>query len=220
MGASKANIDFTNVKEGGQFSKKRMPIGDYLARVVKVEDAQPKRSDDNSKMWLFTIKLEKTPSATYPYYCKLVENQLWKIRNLLVASGLNVPKKRVAVDPNRIVGRLIGVSLADTEYEGREQSEIESVFPATDLSPDIDVTDDEEDDEDIDETPKRTKRPTPVIDDEDDEEGDEDEAPRKTKKPKATSVAEDEDDDEPAPKKRKRSTVEDDDLDELDVEDL
>ena len=36
MGATKQAVDFTNVKEGGNFSKRRMPMGDYLAKITKV----------------------------------------------------------------------------------------------------------------------------------------------------------------------------------------
>lgn len=145
MAATAKVADFTKTKDGGgQFSKKRMPVGDYLAKVVKVEDAESKK--DHEFQYLFTIQLVKTPSASYPYYCKITENQLWKLRNLLIAAGISVPKKRVKVDPNKAVGRMIGVSLEDDEYNGREQSVIERIFPAADLN---DATDDDEgDDED------------------------------------------------------------------------
>lgn len=184
MGAKKAALDFTNVKEGGNFSKKHMPAGDYLAKVTKVEDAMPKDKDDKTPMWLFTIQLVKTPSATYPYYCKLQENQLWKVRNLLVAAGINVPKKKVGVDPNRIVGKTVAVSLDDTEYNDKEQSEIGAIFSPKELDAAVDVDDDDVDDvdedddeEEVEVAPKKSKKkPAPVAEDDDDDEEDEDEA--------------------------------------------
>jgi hypothetical protein len=33
MGATARTIDLTNVKEGGNFNKKRIPSGDYLAKI-------------------------------------------------------------------------------------------------------------------------------------------------------------------------------------------
>jgi hypothetical protein len=182
MGAKKANLDFTNVKEGGNFSKKHMPTGDYLAKVTKVEDAMPKDKDDKTPMWLFTLQLVKTPSATYPYYCKLQENQLWKVRNLLVAAGLNVPKKKVGVDPNRLVGKLVAVSLDDTEYNDKEQSEIGAIFSPKELDGEVDVdepddVDEDEDDEEEEAPPKKKskKAAVPVVEEDDDEEEEEDE---------------------------------------------
>lgn len=185
MGATKRNVDFTNVKEGGNFSKKHMLSGDYLAKVTKVEDAVPKDEDDNTPMWLYTMQLAKTPSATYPYYCKLQDNQLWKVRNLLVAAGKNVPKKKVGVDPNAVVGKMVAVSLDDTEYNGKEQSEITAVFSPSELEnveeadPDDvdDVDDEDEDEEEVAPPPAKKKKAKPVVVEEEEEEEEEDEEP-------------------------------------------
>jgi hypothetical protein len=117
--------------------------------------------------------------GTYPYYCKHQENQLWKIRNLLLAAGKSVPKKRVKVNPNDLVGRSIGVTLEDDEYEGKAKSVISAVMPLSEL--DSDSLDDEDetitsDDDGEDEMPTKSKA-KPVQDDDDDDE-DEEEAPR------------------------------------------
>lgn len=180
MGATKKNLDFTNVKEGGNFSKKRMPVGDYLGKIVKVEDSMPKDEEDRTPMWLFTLQLAKTPSATYPYYCKLQDNQLWKVRNLLVAAGLNVPKKKVGVDPNRLVNKLVGVSLDDAEYNGKEQSEIGAIFSPSELDAtvsdeDDDVDDEEEEDEEVTVAPAKKKKKAAPVEEEEEEEDEEEE---------------------------------------------
>lgn len=144
--ATSRNVDFSSVKDGGTFNKRRIPGGDYLATVTKVEDAQAK---DDTFQYLFTIKIDSRPSSVFPYYCKLQENQLWKLRNLMIAAGLTVPKKKVKVDPNRVVGRKIGVTVEDDEYEGKEQSTIAAVFPAAELSDGgtFVASDDDDDDE-------------------------------------------------------------------------
>lgn len=137
-------VDFSNVKDGGNFNRKRIPAGDYLARIVKIEDAKAK---DDIFQYLVSIKIEKHSSSVFPYYCKLQENQLWKLRNLLIAAGLNVPKKRQRVDPARLLNKLIGVTIEDTEYDGKEQSEIAGIFPTAELTDAPDVDDDDEDEE-------------------------------------------------------------------------
>lgn len=199
-----AALDFTNVKEGGgSFNKKRQPEGDYKAKVTKVVDAPSKK--DNIMQWLFTIEVG---SGSYPYYCKHQENQLWKIRNLLVAAGIQVPKKKVKVDPNMVVGKTIAVTLEDDEYDGKMQSNIAAIFPASELSGDVDDEDEEEDaqaeeeDDDEDDTPPppKKKKPAPVEED-DDEDEDEDEEPA-------------------PPKKKAKAKPVDDDLEELDIEDI
>lgn len=198
-----AALDFTNVKEGGgSFNKKRQPEGDYKAKVTKVVDAPSKK--DNIMQWLFTIEIG---SGSYPYYCKHQENQLWKIRNLLVAAGIQVPKKRVKVDPNMVVGKTIAVTLEDDEYDGKMQSNIAAIFPASELTGDADDEDEDGDEaeEEEDDTPpppaKKKAPPAPVAEDDDEDE--------------------DEEDEEPAPPKKKaKAKPVDDDLEELDIEDI
>lgn len=175
--ASARNVDFSNVKDGGNFNRKRIPAGDYLAKIIKVEDAPAK---DETPQYLFSIKIEKIPSSVLPYYCKLQENQLWKLRNIMIAAGKAVPKKRMKVDPNTIVGKLIGVSIEDDEYENKDQSSVAGVFPAAELG-EVETADDEpiEDDEDEDEDDS----PSVQFEDaeEEDEEEDEEPAPAMTR---------------------------------------
>lgn len=164
--ASEGVLDFTNVKDGGgSFNKKRQKEGDYSAKITAVADAPAK--SDGVMQWMFTIQVG---AGTYPYYCKHTENQLWKIRNLLIAAGMNVPKKRVKVDPNKLVGKTIGVTLEDDEYDGKAQSNIAATFPASELSDD-DVPDEDEtsSDDDDDET-SAAKSDAEIYGDDDDEE--------------------------------------------------
>lgn len=219
-------LDMTNVKEGGgAFNKRRVPEGDYLAKVTKVEDALVKsEANKGAHQWLFTIVLTDKANATYPYYCQTqAENQLWKVRNLLVAAGITVPRKRVKVDPERLVGKTIAVTLQDAEYEGKEQSEIGAIFPPSEMNGGSDdIDEDEEDEEDEEEAPapkakaKRKPAPEPEDDEDDDEEDEEEEEEpepepvvRKKRRPVPPPVDDDEDEEdedeeeeEPAPKKR------------------
>lgn len=205
--ASAKALDFTNVKDGGGvFNKKRQPAGDYAAKVTKVVEVESKK--DGKLQWLFTIQ---AGAGTYPFYCKLVPEQLWKLRNLLMAAGLNVPKQRLKVDPNKLVGRKIAITLDDDEYDDGDkihhQSNITATFPLAELDPDAsrdtEDEDDEEEDEDDEPTPPAKKKKAPPVEedeDEDEEEDDEEEEPapppKKSKKKKAPEPEEDEDDDE------------------------
>lgn len=188
--AKAVQLDFTNVKDGGSFNKKHYPPGDYKGRITKVVDTQ-KKDDSSVKMWLFTIEVK---SGKYPYYCTYTaENQLWKIRNLFIAAGVNIPKKRMAIDPNTIVGREIGVTLEDDEYDGKLQSSIASTFPTSELED----TEDDEESEGEDEELETVEDPQESV-----------EAPqggkKKGKKKKAKKV----------------DDVEDDELEELAIEDI
>lgn len=187
MTAKARALDFTNVKDAGQFNTKHQAPGDYRGKVTKVADAKSKKTDE--AMWVFTVQVG---SGTYPYYCVLNENNIWKVRNLCVAAGLNVPKKRVNVDPNKVVGKDIGVTLEDDEYDGKIKSVVASVFPTSELEDEA-PGDDEEDE---------------GADDSSDEE-DEKPAPKKSKKDKSKKT-----------KAKKVDDVSDDDLEELEIEDI
>lgn len=147
--ATARTVDFSNVKDGGNFNKKRIPSGDYKAKITKVDDAKVKATDEFQ--YLVTIQIVSRPSSVFPYYCQLTEKSLWKLRNLLIAAGKSVPKKKTKVDINSIVGKFIGVSIDDTEFDGKEQSEITGVFPAAELTEGDEPGDDEDDETEDDE---------------------------------------------------------------------
>jgi hypothetical protein len=150
MPATKRAIDMTNVKDAPNVNPKRKPEGDYKLKVIKVEDHKSSAGNDG---WMFTLQLAMDSRATYAYYCGFDDKQAWKIRNLCVAAGLAVPKKKVMVDPNRLLNKEIGGTLEDDEYEGKVKSTVSAVFPVSELSgdaPEDDSTDGGSDD-DVDE---------------------------------------------------------------------
>lgn len=142
MAATTKIIDMTNVKERGNFNPRHKTPGDYRAKVVKVEDHQAKDSAVVDQ-WVFTVALVGDMRATYGYYVGWDPKFAWKSRGLLVAAGLMAPDKkaRVKVDPNKLVGKEIGITLDDDEYEGRMKSTIVSVFPTSELTESADDAD-------------------------------------------------------------------------------
>lgn len=231
--AGAAVLDFTNTREGGAaFNKKRVPAGDYLAKVTAVKDAPTK--DTKEAQWLFTIELlEKYTDRKYPYYCKLVENQLWKVRNLCLAAGFPVPKRKVKLDPNKLVGKTIGITLDDDEYEGKLQSTVTQTFPAAELDGDSGGPDDEEvdeeteDDEEVGEEAEEEEADEESEDDEEDKEDEEEEpAPKRRTAKAAAPTASIPGQRKASPttaKKRpapKADEVDDDELEELDLDEI
>lgn len=206
-------LDFTNVKESSGINPKHKEDGEYLATVVEIRDDPAK---DGEAMWMFLVKLEDDKTATYPFYCKLVDNQLWKLRNLFIAAGIPLPKRAQKIDPNKVVGKKLGVILEGEEYEGKMKSVISGMIPKEELEEYADKVDDDvedEDDEDEEEeapAPKRRRAAKVVEEDDEDEEEDEEPAPvkRGRGRPKKVVVEEEDDDDEeedePAPVKRGR----------------
>lgn len=201
-------VDFSNVRDGGAtFNKKRVPAGDYLARVVKVQDSPAK---DGIHQWLYSIELvDKFTDRKFPYYCKLQDNQLWKLRNLFLAAGKAVPKKKVKVNPAMIVGKLIAVTLEDDEYDGKPQSVIGTVFPASELNED----DNSDVNDELDDTEDDEGEAVDVADEDEDEEEEPAPAPKKRAATKAAV---------PAQRATKKAAVEvdDDELEALDLDEI
>lgn len=125
---AKLTIDFSDVSEGSTFSPRRLPEGSYLATVAKVE---AKNSNAGNPMLVYTFIPVEHPTAVYPYYIVLDERQLWRFRALLLAAGKDVPRRKVTVDPESIVGKQIMIDLEDSEWEGREKSVVAGVFKPT-----------------------------------------------------------------------------------------
>lgn len=130
---AKIIVDFTNVKESSGFNPVHQEPGDYRGVIKSVGFAPSKAGNDQ---FMFAIADVDRPSAVYRYACQLTENTLWKLRNLIVACGIDVPKKKVNVSSvvQRLVGKEVGISLDDNEYEGKVSSQIVSVFPSDELA--------------------------------------------------------------------------------------
>lgn len=210
MPASVMVLDFTNVKDAGNFSPKHKPEGDYKARITDVNDHIKERDGRKEKQWVFTIQLLNDKTATYPLYCQPDEKTLWKVRNLFIAAGKEVPKKKLKVDPNKVVGSEIGIHLEDDEYDGKIKSTITATFP-------VDEVEEEEEEAKPARRTTAKRKAAPVEEDVDDEDVEEEE--------------EEEEEEEPPPPPRKKAAakrtvkkkpapVEDDEDEDLEIDDL
>lgn len=231
MAATARVVDLTDVSEGGAFKPRRKESGDYRAKFVKADDH---KKEGNLPGWVMTVQIEGDNRSTYPVYLNPDKKQAWKIFQACRAAGLNVKNVRLKFDPNKLVGKAIGVFLEDDEYENRLKSTIGEMFPVAEVGgradEDIDVDDEVEDEVEEEEEPeptppprKRTARkaapapePEPEEDEEDEEEEDEEEPPPPPKRTRKAAAA-------PAAKRtaRKPAPVADDDEDEdLDLDEL
>lgn len=77
-----------------------MMDGEYVAVISSVRDA--------GGGWDFTIGVG---SMAYTYRCEFDKASAWRVRNLWVAAGLPVRRGPQTVDPNKLVGRGIGVTI-------------------------------------------------------------------------------------------------------------
>lgn len=149
--AVKVSVDFTGVQDSSGINPKNVPEGDYKATIKKV-DLVAKKSDPNAKQLLFVIGIEGNATASYPYYCGFEPNVLWKLRNLMIATGVKAPKKAFSFDAEKLVGKDLGVTLIDDEYDGKMKSVIDACFPVTEIEEDTPDAEPETDDGDVEDT--------------------------------------------------------------------
>lgn len=126
---AKLSIDFSDTKAPSFITTHQAP-GVYNAEIASVELTKTK--SDNTDMLVFAIK---AGSGRYPYYCKIVPNQLWKLRELVEAAGTKVPNKVVQIDPAKYVGAHINVELEDDSYQGKLRSRVARVATFSELAP-------------------------------------------------------------------------------------
>lgn len=167
----KITLDFSKVEERSGWNSKEMPEG---LHEFKIELVDLKDAGDGTTMWTYGLRPTnpKYKTRLFPYYCKHQQNQLFKLRDIFVAAGLSVPKKKQALDPEAPVGKIIAAELTDAtgNYAGR--SEVDGVYTTDILDGDegaSDVDDEEYEDEEYDEDDEAD------VDEEDDEEVDDEE---------------------------------------------
>lgn len=236
MAATARAVDLTDVSEGGAFKPRRKPEGDYRAKFVKADDHKKEGKEPG---WVMTVQIEGDARSTYPVYLNPEKKQAWKIAQACRAAGLNVKNARVRFDPNKLVGKSIGVFLEDDEYEGRPKSVVAEMFPASEVGAnadedapedeDIDTDEIEGDyDEDVEEDEpepepvkptkrvarKRAPEPEPVEEDEDEEDEEEPPPPPRKRAPAKKAAT-------PTRRRKPEPEPEDDEDDEdLDLDDL
>lgn len=145
--AKKIRLDFSKVEERSGWNTKSIPEGVHK---MKVESVQETEAGDGTDMLVYALVPTdpKYKTRRFPFYCKLQQNQLWKLRDLIVAAGGTVPKRAGQVDPNSPVGKFIACEVTDEtgQYAGR--SSVDGTYDLSILDEGEDTDDDGGDDED------------------------------------------------------------------------
>ena len=209
--AKRIKIDFTKTEERSGWNTRQIPEGLYRAKVVSVQETE---AQDGTAMLVYGFVPEdnRFKSRRFPYYCKLQQNQLWKLRDLLVAAGETVPKRAVNIDPEKIVGKSVAIEVEDDSYNGNIRSSVNGVYGVDILDEDggdTEVEDDEEYDdeegdyeEDVEEVEDESDEDEDYDEEEEDFEDEDDEEDLYEDDDEDYDDEEDDEEPEPAPKRR------------------
>jgi len=153
--AKKIKVNFTGVQKditkGG--SGARIPEGDYLGKIIDQELKPNNAGDSKYFRWAIQVAQGEFKGKKVYLNTSLKPDALWNLRNLIhAATGKNVAGKQLDFDPEKLYGKLIGMTVEDNEYtkDGKTKvtSQVASTFPKEELE---ESDDDDDDDEDEDE---------------------------------------------------------------------
>jgi hypothetical protein len=152
-------IDFREVPKEVRRQATRIPEGDYLCKIIAVEERTSERSGSDYYSWKFQVISNgrgDKKHAGVPLWLNtsLQKKAAFALRNLIYAASegkKNVAGSVASIDPNKLIGRTIGVTVEDNEYEGRIRSQPADVMPASQLETEeedaAEETEDEEEEE-------------------------------------------------------------------------
>lgn len=167
-------IDFSKEVEGGGGGV-RIPENDYKGQIVKIKKIRSSEKDTPGLAVTVKVTEGKFKGKKLTDRLWITPKSLWRVRSLLEALGLSVPKKVVNIPIKKIIGKEVGMTVIDDEpYNGRIKSKIGDFVDLETLA-DLDDEDDEDFDEDEDDEDEDEDSDDSDDDDDDDEDEDEDE---------------------------------------------
>ena len=195
-------VDFTGVEARKSV---KVPEGDYVAKLVKIEQTKAKSSGNPMLVCDFEFRSGGKGVEGQKIRDRhiLTKESLWTLRNMLECMGLKVPNGKMNLQEKQIKGRQVGLTIVDgEEYRGRIRSEIADYLPVEavgqrvsgeDAEPDEDDWEDDDDleDEDVEDEDLGWEDE----DEEDDEDEDEDDE-EEDDEPEWEDDDEDDDDDD------------------------
>lgn len=158
--ARKKKLDFTNVESFAKAAE-----GRHRVKIVEINE-QTSQGGDDMLVFVFEVIKGESKGARVYENCVLTDKALWKLQQILQAIGIKCDGK-VALDLDKLIGKICEVDVFHEEYEGRTRARIGEFFKVTSAKSSDDEDVDDEDD---------------IYDDDDEEE--EEPAPKKSKKSK------------------------------------
>lgn len=111
------NLDFSNVT-GGNYEP--MPAGDYVLEIEDIEERVSKAGNEMLNITFNVAEGEYEGRKIFEFYV-LTENALWKLKNLLVALGIDT-EGQVDVSVDDLVGEMLIGNVVIQEQEGYDPS--------------------------------------------------------------------------------------------------
>jgi hypothetical protein len=164
-------LDFSGVPKERRQRFRRIPEGEYKAKVMGVRKKWKDNDKSNTPYFAWTLQITDGKYKGTPFIenTSLKKEALFNLRNLIFAASdgkKNVAgRSAVEFNPDSLVGKAVGIVVEDEEWDNKMRSTIGSIIPLSELGEEEDDEEGEEDeDEDEDEADE---------DEEEDDEGEE-----------------------------------------------
>jgi len=205
MASNVISIDFSKEEESGG-GRVRYPEGDYHVKIIKAKATRSSEKDTPGIEVTFKILEGKKKNKQMTDTLWLTPKSLRRVRLLLEAVGVKVPKSAVNLPLKKLSGKTLWVELQDEEREGydtRSRVAFEGFMSEAEYEAAEDEEDEDEDDDDLEDD-----------DDEDEDDDDDDDEDEDDDEDDDDDEDEDEDDDddddvveEPAKKRKKKGSA-------------
>lgn len=121
---AKIKVDFTDMKEFADITS-----GKYIAKIKSWSMEEGEKAP--YILWKLQIASGEAKGSMIDHRTSLSPKALFGLRDMLVAFGINVPKSAIAVDPDKFIGRNIGIEIVMRPWDGKEYPNVKKVFAAT-----------------------------------------------------------------------------------------
>jgi len=143
-------VDFSDTESrGGKRSGRsaHLPEGDYAAKCIEAKLDKSSEKETPGVFVTYEISKGEYKGKRVRDALWLTDKSLWRVRQTLEAMGIDVPSKRVKINPKSMVGKTVAITLEDEEYENRVRSRVTDTFLLSEFD-ELNGDEDEEEDED------------------------------------------------------------------------
>jgi len=230
--AGTLRIDFSKEEAGGG-GRIRLPEDDYHVKILSAKSVRSPEKDTPGLEVTFQVIEGKKKGKKITDTLWITPKSLKRVRLLLEAVGVKVPKSAVNIPLAKLKGKTLWIELEDEVRDGYDpRSRVafegfmnEDDYEAEDDEDDEDLDDEDEDDDEDEEDDDEEDEEDEDDDEEDDEddEDEEDEPPVKKRRARSSRTKRAPAKKAPAKKsstRKKRKPADDDEIEDLDLDDL